>query len=593
MCQKINNRLNLLRSKMLDSKIDAIIVPLSDPHSSEYMASYWQQLQWVSGFTGSAGTVLITHDHAGLWTDGRYFLQAAEQLENSSLVLHKAGLRDKSTPLKWLKENIKQGAVIAMTGDMWSHKQVEVYEKELGDKQSKIKTDIDLIDQIWLDDRPNLPLENIFCHDVKYAGLSISEKIDEIRKEMKEKKVDWHLVTTLDDIGWITNLRGHDVEFNPVFIAYLLIGMDDIILYIDSDKVPQEVQNYLTQAHVEMKSYESVFSDMKDLEGDILVNPDDCNELLYTSITRANVYKGETISRLLKAIKNPTERSHIHNSMVKDGLALAHTFYWLKQHVDEEVVTEAILVDKLAYFRSQQKGYYGESFAAIVGYRGNGAIIHYRPDHATSHQIKSEGVLLCDSGGQYQDGTTDITRTMAMGQVSLEEQRAFSCVLKGHISLERIHFPEGTTGAQLDVLARQHLWQQGLNYNHGTGHGVGFFMNVHEPPQGYAPGSGSRATTALEVGMFSSNEPGYYKAGSFGIRIENLILVESSEHDGFLKHKNVTLYPIDKKMIVKEMMTQDEINWLNDYHDLVAKELCPLLPEEISTWLREQCTPFV
>lgn len=592
MSKNINNRLAQLRAKMLSSKIDAIIVPLSDPHNSEYMASYWQKLQWISGFTGSAGTVLVTQEHAGLWTDGRYFLQGEEQLEGSLFELHKAGLIDNATPLKWLQEHIADGAAIAMTGDMWSHNQVVAYQDELSSKQCVIKTDIDLIGDIWVEDRPALPTKEIFIHDVAYAGQTVKEKLLNIRIALGQDDTDWHLVTTMDDIGWITNLRGYDVAFNPVFIAFMIIGRGEALLYMDMNKVTNEVSEYLTEVGITLKDYHKVTQDIASLSGTILVNPEDCNEQLYSKITGAKIKHGQTISRMLKAVKNPIEQEHIHNAMVKDGVAIAQAFYWLDQHVDEQVINEADFSDRLAHYRSQQEGYYGESFPAIIGYKSNGAKMHYRPYHDTALQIKREGVLLCDSGGQYFDGTTDITRTLAMGPVSDEVKKAFTCVLKGHIALDRIHFPKGTNGAQLDVLARQYLWQQGLNYNHGTGHGVGFFMNVHEPPQGFAPGNGSRATTVFEPGMFSSNEPGYYEPGAYGIRLENLILTKESEYEGFLKHHNVTLYPFDVSMLLADMLTSEEVQWLNDYHELVADKLCPHLEEPVRTWLKDQCAPL-
>jgi len=574
---------------MLNNDISAIVIPNSDPHNSEYLADHWKEMSWISGFTGSAGTIVITQEKAGLWTDSRYFIQANEELKGTAITLQKMGLEDKNTPLKWLKNHLNQGDIVAMTGNMWSHSEISKYVSSLTKQGIDVQTSIDLISSVWIDERPILPAEPVFTHDVKYSGVTTSEKLKSIRDQMAEYEAKWHLITTLDDIAWICNLRGNDVAFNPVFQSYMLIGEKDAYLYIDSEKQTDHIKSYLNSEGIEVRLYDTIGFDLSKITESLLVNPEDCNQYLYETVPVQHIVEGPTLSRLLKACKNPIECQHIEKMMVKDGIALANAFYWLDQNIEKQKITEADFADKIAFFRSQQEGYYGESFPAIVGYKSNGAINHYRPHHDTALQLKREDILLCDSGGQYVDGTSDITRTIALGTPREEQKIAFTLVLKGHISLDSIQFPRGTIGSQLDVLARQHLWREGMNYGHGTGHGVGFFMNVHEPPQGFAPGTGSRATTELLPGMFSSNEPGYYKDGEYGIRIENLVITQESETVGFLRHHNVTLYPLDLNMIDATLLSPQEIDWINAYHIRVYSELSPHLSGEIKSWFENQC----
>ncbi|MFT6809855.1 MAG: Xaa-Pro aminopeptidase [Saprospiraceae bacterium] len=589
MCQKNISKIKGLREEMLKKNISAIVIPNCDPHNSEYLADHWKKIPWISGFTGSAAIVVITAESAGLWTDSRYFIQGEAELKDSEVQLQKMGLQDKNTPIKWLQKNLKKGDTVAMTGDMWPHAEISKYINSLTKQEINVQTTIDLISTIWIERRPALPASPIFPHDLKYAGVSTREKLQTIRNQMKDQDVAWHLVTTLDDIAWICNLRGHDVSYNPVFLAYMLIGKSEAYLYIDEKKQTDSILQNLNDAGIKARSYYNIASDLQDLKERTLVNPEDCNQYLYETIPVDQVVEGITISRLLKACKNTIECQHIEKMMVKDGIALVNSFYWLDQNIDTEPITEATFADKIAFFRSQQEGYYGESFPAIVGYKSNGAINHYRPHHDSALQLKREGILLCDSGGQYVDGTSDITRTIALGTPKEEQKRAFTLVLKGHISLDSIQYPRGTTGSQLDVLARQHLWQAGMNYGHGTGHGVGFFMNVHEPPQGFAPGTGSRATTELLPGMFSSNEPGYYKDGEYGIRIENLVITQKSTIEGFLCHHNVTLYPMDLNMIDVSLLSPHDIDWINEYQIRVYAALSPLLFGEIKRWFEKQC----
>jgi len=586
----INERVDLLRAKMKTKGIDAYIIPSSDPHNSEYVADCWKSREWISGFTGSAGVVVVTHDHAGVWTDSRYFLQAETEITNSYYELHKVYNQFAPMHIKWLIENLKEGSVIGFDGFCFPKSSVISIKKMCVSKNISINADDDLISDIWVD-RPQKPSNPIYIHNINFAGMTSSEKVKEIQTELKKQNCDYHFITTLDDLAWIFNIRGNDVECNPVAICYGVIHAAGAILFIHPDKVETSTKTHLENQGVELKSYADVLPYLNNIEESktILVDPNNCNYYLCRAINAQKV-EGPTISRILKARKNKTEINHIRTAMEKDGRALTKAFLWLDKTVKERSVSEFEFSEKLISYRSTQKDYKGESFPAIVGYKGNGAIIHYRPMEDNCHNILNDGMLLCDSGGQYLDGTTDITRTISLSTPTEEEQTNFTLVLKGMIDLTMAKFPVGTSGGQLDVLARQHLWAHGLNYLHGTGHGVGFFLNVHEAPQGFAPGNSARSKTIHEPGMITSNEPGYYKEGSYGIRIENLVLTIESNDPGFLEHETLTLFPIAKNLINKEMLSEVQINWLNRYHSEVYDRLSTDLNEEEKKWLKDKCT---
>jgi len=586
----VNQKIASLRAAMLSENIDALIIPSNDPHQSEYVADHWKGREWISGFTGSAGTVVVAADHAGLWTDSRYYLQGEQQLQGTDIELHRAGSAADPTHVDWLVEHMPSGSRVAIDGQLCSAASYRRLEKRLSEHGITLVIHLDLLGQVWTD-RPDLPSDSIYEHDVKYAGESRASKLARIRVAMQQPSATHHLVTTLDDIAWILNVRGSDVEFNPVAVAYLLISQADAKLYIDSDKVPADLTVALQHDDVVLRPYDSILADLNEMleEQAVLVDANDCNVRLHKAIN-AKTVSSNTVSRAMKAVKNSTEIQHSKNAMVKDGVALAHTFYWLDQlHKAGDTCTEAEFADKLAHHRSLQDGYVGESFPAIIGYRGNGAIIHYRPEHGTSAVIEPQGVLLADSGGQYLDGTTDITRTISLGSPTAEEKRNFTLVLKGHIELAKAQFPHGTTGGQLDTLARMHLWSNGLNFGHGTGHGVGFFLNVHEGPQGFATPPSPRAATKHAAGMLSSNEPGYYKEGAYGIRIENLMYTVESNVAGFYKFDTITLYPIDLKLIDEHLMSKSEKAWLNKYHHEVLSLVGPHLDGDIKTWFELRC----
>ena len=482
----INKRLSDLRKMMQNKGLDAYIVPSNDVHQSEYVAKHWNCREWISGFTGSAGLIVVTADHAGLWTDSRYFLQGEMELMDTEIKLHKPKDRFAPEHITWLNENLPKGAVVGMDGDLCTIDQFNKYSELLKSTDKVFNISHDLFDDIW-QDRSDIPLDNIYEHDVKFAGKSRVEKITDIRAEMKAQYVDHHLVTTLDDIAWIFNIRGRDVEFNPVAVAFAIISFESTTLFIDNKKVPTELKTKLESDGITIKSYGSINGALADLNKSdrVLIDTSATGVNLYNAIN-SKIIGGSTISTLMKSIKNEVEIQHTREVMAKDGAAIARTFYWLEQQLkNNSKVTEADVADRLAENRNQMDDYVGESFPAIVGYKGNGAIIHYRAAHDTCKTLKDEGILLVDSGGQYLNGTTDITRTIALGTPTKEEKRNFTLVLKGNIALSKVTFPKGTTGLQLDPLARMFLWNQGLNYGHGTGHGVGFFLNVHEGPQGF------------------------------------------------------------------------------------------------------------
>lgn len=588
----IDQRINAVRTEMLKNGLAAYIIPSSDAHQSEYVNAHWKSREWISGFTGSAGLVIITKNHAGLWTDSRYFLQAEEELVNSQMVLHKQGIPHAPEHNAWLRDNLPTGSIIGLDGVLFSVGQVELIKRVVATNNITVDTNQDLIKPTW-NDRPELPKNPIFEHKVKYAGKNRKAKLTAIRKEMKEQGVNYHLVTTLDDIAWTFNIRCDDIDHNPLAIAYAVIGLEKTWLFINPIKVPEPLVKKFTKENIIVHSYNYIGKFLVSLPKDqkILINPATLSVCISNLLTSSQIKKGKTISTQLKAIKNTTEIAHLRTAMAKDGVALLRLYRWLEKELDNRTVSEFELGQQLAAFRKAQGLYHGESFPAIVGYQGNGAIVHYRPMPETCAAIQKEGMLLLDSGGQYEDGTTDITRTFALGKPTQEQQQNFTLVLKGHIAIASLVFPKGTSGVHLDAFARQPLWQYRLNYGHGTGHGVGFFLNVHEGPQGFSANI-TRGNVPFQVGMVTSNEPGFYKNGEYGIRIENLILCvedETNDFGTFLKFEDLTVFPIDKQLINKELLTKQEISWLDNYHQKVYQALSPLLKKDEVKWLKAQC----
>ncbi len=586
----IDARISQLRQWMKEHSIDAVIIPSQDPHQSEYVPDRYKGREWISAFTGSAGTAMVTLDHAGVWTDARYFLQAEEELASSEFVLHKLQVQNMPEYITWMHKHLPEGATIAMDGNVLSHKQHGFYLKHFAKSKFEFRYDMDPLAEIW-PDRKGWPGDAVYTHDVAFAGKSRADKLSEIQDAMREQKASWHLVTPLDAVAWTLNLRGSDVKCNPVFMAYLLIGLEKSFLFVDESKLPAEIKTALAQDRVEIRPYDDIERALGALDATdtVLIDPQ------YVCIKHSNLLSkeqlliGKTIPMWNKAIKNDTEIQHFRDVMPKDGVAIFRTMRWLHASLAAgEEVREHDVSLKLAENRAAMGNYVGESFDAIVGYKGNGAIIHHKPPTEGSAQIKPEGMLLIDSGGQYLDGTTDITRTFHLSEPSAEEKKAYTLVLKGHIALAKAKFPKGTRGIQLDTLARMHLWSAGLNYLHGTGHGVGFFMNVHEAPQGFANSLGERGTTVMQPGMVSSNEPGYYKDGAFGIRIENLVVC-NEDADGFLSFEDLTVYPMEAKLIDESLLESAEIAWLKDYHETVYAKMSPLCTAEEKEELKVAC----
>ena len=588
MKQSIKERIHALRMTFRPNNIKVFIIPSTDPHLSEYVAPYWMSREWISGFTGSAGTAVILMDKAGLWTDSRYFLQAEKELEGSGITLYKEMLPETPSITKFLCQNLKPGESVSIDGKMFSVQQVEQMKEDLAPYQLQVNLFGDPLKNIWKN-RPSMPDAPAFIYDVKFAGKSCGEKVAAIRTELKEKGIFALFLSSLDEIAWTLNLRGSDVHCNPVIVSYLLVTQDEVVYFISPEKITQEVNKYLQEQQVSLRKYDEAESFLNSFTGEnILIDPKKTNYAIYSAINPAcKVVRGDSPVTLLKAIRNEQEIAGIHHAMQRDGVALVKFLKWLEASVLSGKETELSVDRKLHEFRAAQPLYMGESFDTIAGYKEHGAIVHYSATEESDVTLQSKGFLLLDSGAQYLDGTTDITRTIALGELTEEEKTDYTLILKGHIALAMAKFPAGTRGAQLDVLARMPIWSHGMNFLHGTGHGVGHFLSVHEGPQSIRM---NENPIVLQPGMVTSNEPGVYKAGSHGIRTENLTLVCKDKEGMFgeyFKFETITLCPICKKGIIKEMLTAEEVKWFNDYHQTVYKKLSPSLNEEEKKWLLE------
>lgn len=592
MKKDITNRLTVLRAIMIRKGISAFIVPSTDPHSGEYVPEYWETRKWISGFTGSAGTVVITLDKAGLWTDSRYFLQAEEQLEGTGIILFKERVPGTPTIANWLGQVLQPNEKVGIDGWVNTVSEAENLILELKKYHLSLITIEDPFISLW-QNRPSLPSEPIFILPETYSGRSCKEKLDLINNELQKSHANALLLSSLDEIAWTLNLRGKDVHCNPVFVSYLLITPQANTLYIYPEKINQEVMAYLEHQQIQTKPYTAIEQDLKDIQGMQFLLPPTTNFTLYQTIaTQNDIIRQTSPVTFLKAIKNETEIAGFHKAMKRDGVAMVRFLKWLKETVRTSQETEMSIDQKLYELRAEQDGFQGISFDTIAGYQEHGAIVHYEATPETSSQLKAEGLLLLDSGAQYLDGTTDITRTIALGPVTEEQKKDYTLVLKGFIALSTAEFPHGTCGTQLDILARQYMWKDGINYGHGTGHGVGHFLNVHEGPHqirmNYVP-------APLLPGMTITNEPGIYKAGKYGVRTENTMLVVPSretEFGVFYKFEPLTLCPIDQEAILPEMLTTEEKTWLNQYHKNVYEALSPMLSETEKQWLRNATLPL-
>lgn len=586
----IKERIRALRTWMKQTGIDAFIIPSTDPHLSEYVAPHWQSREWISGFTGSAGTVVVTGNEAGLWTDSRYFLQAARQIEGTGIDLYKEMLPETPSIPAFLSERLEKGQTAGIDGRVFATDAARLLREELAVKGIGLKCAPDPMEQIW-NGRPEMPQAPAFIYDTKYAGRTCTEKLEAIRAEMKKAEADSLLLSALDEIAWTLNLRGSDVHCNPVVVSYLLIGRNEAHYFINSRKVTPEVAAHLHEAGVSLHTYQEIESYLAQLPaGSLMLEPGKTNYAVRSAIPQScRVIEAPSPVALLKAVRNEQETAGLRQAMRRDGVALVKFLKWLEEAVPQGTETEISVDRKLHELRAAQPLYMGESFDTIAGYGAHAAIVHYEATPETDIPLEPRGFLLLDSGAQYLDGTTDITRTIALGPLTDEEKTDYTLILKGHIDLAMAVFPEGTRGAQLDVLARMPIWQHRMNFLHGTGHGVGHFLNVHEGPQSIRM---NENPVALRAGMVNSNEPGVYKAGSHGIRTENLVLTVPAGEGLFgryLKFETVTLCPICTRGIVRSLLTPAETDWLNQYHRKVYEQLSPGLNEDERLWLEKAC----
>ncbi len=578
--------LEALREEMRRLNVDAVIIPGTDPHQSEYICDHWKFRDWVCGFTGSNGTAVVTLDQAALWTDSRYFLQAEIELADSGFIMMKENMGNDPTIHEWLKEVLEEDSVIAIDGRLYSTQDANLLERFCGENGFMLATEFYPADKIWTD-RPARPSEPAFVHDVQYAGEEASDKIERLLKVLDDNDATAMLVTALDDIAWLLNLRGGDVDFTPVAIAFAFIGLNNRELFIDESKVTDEVQQHLKKCGVRVRNYDDIvhFLERVNEHEVVLIDPNRVSDTLANALQCSKVYFRSPITDL-KCIKNEVQIAGFRHAMERDGAALVRLFKWIEEEAPKGSINEVDVWNKGMEFRGQQDLYREDSFAMICGYKEHGAIVHYEATDESASTLHGEGILLVDSGAQYLDGTTDITRTVTLGNPTAQEKHDFTLVLKGHLALQRAKFPVGTTGCQLDVLARLPLWQEAMTYGHGTGHGVGHFLGCHEGPQ-------SIRTNLVDVklipGMVMSNEPGLYKTGEYGIRTENLLLVveaEKTEDFGdFYAFEPLTLFPYDLQLIDRSMLTSEEVAQINDYHRMVRERITPLLNADEAAWL--------
>ena len=589
-----DNRIALLRNYMKDKGLQAFIIPSTDAHMSEYIPEYWESRRWISGFSGSAGTVVVTLDKAGLWTDSRYFLQAADELAGSEIVLFKDRLPETISITDWLKSEFSTfhfpfsiKLSVGIDGNVYSAKDALRLKAELEEDNITLVSDFDPFEDIW-QDRPALPKGSVSLLPLEFAGETAQQKIERVLAEAKKNGGDSLWISTLDTIAWLFNIRGCDVNYNPVVVSHAFISQSENILFVDTDKIASTIAEALQKEGVKIADYSQTDDFLaKICNFSICVDSAKLSYNIYDAIKRRNrVVDAISVADMLKSMKNEVEAEGFRSVMVRDGIALTRFFMWLEKAVSQGLVTEYNVGLKLKEFRHEQKNFIGESFNTIAGYAANGAVVHYHPNEENCLEVKPEGLLLIDSGGQYRDGTTDITRTVAVGAVTEEMKKDYTLVLKGMIGLSKAVFPSGTRGSQIDMQARKAMWEQGINYLHGTGHGVGHYLNVHEGPHSIRQ---EENPVAMRPGMIVTNEPGIYRDHKYGIRSENMMLTTlamTTEYGDFYKFETLSLCYIDTAPIIKEMMTSEEIAWLNEYHRTVYDKLSPRLSEEEKIWLK-------
>ncbi len=581
--------LEALRDLMRSKHIDAVIIPGTDPHQSEYPSEHWKFRDYVSGFTGSNGTAVVTLDDAGLWTDSRYFLQAAEQLEGSGFTLRKENIPGEPTVLEWLGEVLDEDAVVGVDGRLFSLIEANRIEMFCAQNGFMFAPDFRAAEAIWTD-RPARPMNPAFVHDEALAGEDVDSKVSRVVDALDAADADGLLITALDEIAWLLNLRGSDVDYTPVVIAFAYVSEDERVLFIDSEKVTSEVKDHLKKYGVKIKDYDDIekFLGKISSTATVMVDPNRVSDALGQAMICNKTYMASPVIAL-KGVKNECQIAGFRQAMLYDGAAMVRMMMWLEQNVANGI-TEMDVDRRLQQERAAYASNRGDSFHMIAGYKDHGAIVHYEATDESAYTLAPDGLLLIDTGGQYLEGTTDITRTISLGNPTVAEKHDYTLILKGHLALARAVFPKGTMGVQLDVLARGPLWNEGMTYLHGTGHGVGHFLGCHEGPQSIRMEANP---TPLELGMVTSNEPGIYKTGEYGIRTENLLLCvpacSNEEWGEFYKFESLTLFPYDTTLMDMDMLSREEVKQINDYHAMVCERLRPLLSADEAQWLEQKC----
>lgn len=589
---KTDEKIRQIRHQMQKNGLEAIIIPGDDPHQSEYVADHWQTRKWVTGFSGDAGTAVITQKEAILWTDFRYYIQAENQISDSEFQLFKTGEDKVPSYQKYLSDTLKKGDVVGINADVFSIANVKKNKKAFESAGLVLNLQTDIVNQLWTD-RP--PMPDARAYSFKYAGRQRTEKINAVRRKMRASEANYHLVATLDDIAWMLNLRGRDVHTNPVNICFVLIVPDAVRLFINHNKIDDGLVSELKKDGVRIFEYADIFQGLSNIEkgSTILIDPENTNFSLLKAIPKdCNVIEKPNPAIALKAVKNSTEINQLRKTAIKDGIAVVSFLQWLEHQDNNEALTETTAARKLYEYRKLQKFFVDNSFDPIMAFQEHSAMCHYSATPQTDMSLNKDGFFLTDSGGHYLTGTTDITRTVFRGQPREQEKREYTLVLKGHICVANAIFPKGTKGFQIDTLSRQFLWENGMDFGHGTGHGVGFFLCVHEGPATISP---HPVDVRLETGMVLTNEPGIYREGKYGIRLENMILVShafENEFGTFYKFETLTLCHFERKLIDTNLLTDREIEWVNTYHKRVYEKLSPRLDENVSSWLKEKTRPL-
>lgn len=594
--QSVPARLARVREIMAGEGVDALLVPSADPHLSEYLPGHWQGRQWLSGFHGSVGTLVVTADFAGLWADSRYWEQAQHELAGSGIELMKL-LPGQPGALEWLGEHVRYQGTVAVDGAVMALASARQLQERLKAREVRLLTHLDLLERVW-DGRPALPGNPVYQHLPPHATVSRAEKLAELRQTLTERGADWHFIATLDDIAWLFNLRGSDVSYNPVFVSFALIGQEQATLFVGLDKIDDHLRHVLAVDGISVRDYAEIGRALAAIPPNarLLVDPArvTCGLLDHLSAD-VQLLEGINPTTLSKSRKGEEDLVHIRQVMEQDGAALCEFFAWFEANLGKQTITELTIDERLSAARGRRPGFVSLSFSTIAAFNANGAMPHYRATEQSHAVIEGDGLLLIDSGGQYVGGTTDITRMVPIGSPSFEQKQDCTRVLKGMIALSRARFPRGILSPLLDAIARAPIWADQVDYGHGTGHGVGYFMNVHEGPQVIAYQAATLPQTAMQVGMISSIEPGTYRPGAWGVRIENLVVnreAGKSEFGDFLSFETLTLCPIDTRCLIPEMLGRDDIQWLNSYHATVRERLAPLLKDEALAWLEARTAPL-